>query len=387
MPPTQPALEEALAALQMGGTASTSTSTTPSAAMSLTPSAPSGPTFGSQALPHLPSRRQTIGFARFRTRADAIAAKEHLQGRKIDSLTGSTLKAEMAKKNLHQKRATSGEELVGLLLRSGRLAGLMNAAGVNPGNQMGQIPMPLQGPGGPNATMMGGGPMQNPPAAARQAWNSWSGQQQPPLDHEKFAQQGTGAFPYPNSLHPTGGAQPPSSHSNSSASPPTSSKSPVDRPSDSKALLALAEEADDLDGWPMGGGATQMGIGLDGFTNSAASAGGGGSIHSGMNDGSSHPSASGSQRQHERSGDSNLAFSPPTSAPQPNPIGIQGNNSMRPNNLQFSQYSRGTEMNMASSPPGGSDRLSESGRTMGGSNPADQNPPVSLACRCLGASS
>lgn len=51
-----------------------------------------------------PSRKQIIGFAKFRTRQDAVAAKDHLQGKRIDMEKGAVLKAEMAKKNLHTKR-------------------------------------------------------------------------------------------------------------------------------------------------------------------------------------------------------------------------------------------------------------------------------------------
>ncbi|KAH8083595.1 hypothetical protein HD553DRAFT_273154, partial [Filobasidium floriforme] len=51
-----------------------------------------------------PPRRQVIGFARFRTRADALVARDTLQGRKIDVFSSATLKVEMAKKNLHSRR-------------------------------------------------------------------------------------------------------------------------------------------------------------------------------------------------------------------------------------------------------------------------------------------
>ena len=51
-----------------------------------------------------PPRKQIIGFAKFRTRQDAVAAKDHLQGKRIDMEKGAVLKAEMAKKNLHTKR-------------------------------------------------------------------------------------------------------------------------------------------------------------------------------------------------------------------------------------------------------------------------------------------
>ncbi|KAI5833810.1 hypothetical protein K523DRAFT_101280 [Schizophyllum commune Tattone D] len=51
-----------------------------------------------------PQRKQIIGFAKFRTREEAISARDALQGRRVDMEKGSVLKAEMAKKNLHTKR-------------------------------------------------------------------------------------------------------------------------------------------------------------------------------------------------------------------------------------------------------------------------------------------
>ncbi|KIL70394.1 hypothetical protein M378DRAFT_620558 [Amanita muscaria Koide BX008] len=51
-----------------------------------------------------PPRKQIIGFAKFRTRQDALMAKDLLQGKRIDMEKGAVLKAEMAKKNLHTKR-------------------------------------------------------------------------------------------------------------------------------------------------------------------------------------------------------------------------------------------------------------------------------------------
>lgn len=47
-----------------------------------------------------------IGFARFRTRLEALEAVEVLSGKKIDTEKGAVLKAEMAKKNLHIKRGS-----------------------------------------------------------------------------------------------------------------------------------------------------------------------------------------------------------------------------------------------------------------------------------------
>jgi hypothetical protein len=49
-------------------------------------------------------RKQIIGFAKFRTRQEALDARDILQGRRVDAEKGAVLKAEMAKKNLHTKR-------------------------------------------------------------------------------------------------------------------------------------------------------------------------------------------------------------------------------------------------------------------------------------------
>ncbi|KAI9478876.1 MAG: hypothetical protein EXX96DRAFT_572558 [Benjaminiella poitrasii] len=55
------------------------------------------------------NRKQIIGFAKFRTRKEAMDARDILNGRKIDAEKGCMLKAEMAKKNLHTKRGLSNE--------------------------------------------------------------------------------------------------------------------------------------------------------------------------------------------------------------------------------------------------------------------------------------
>ncbi|TFK72062.1 hypothetical protein BDN72DRAFT_855827 [Pluteus cervinus] len=52
----------------------------------------------------MPPRKQIIGFAKFRTREEALMARDVLQGRRVDIEKGAVLKAEMAKKNLHTKR-------------------------------------------------------------------------------------------------------------------------------------------------------------------------------------------------------------------------------------------------------------------------------------------
>lgn len=51
-----------------------------------------------------PPRKQIIGFAKFRSRQEALDARDILQGRRVDIEKGAVLKAEMAKKNLHTKR-------------------------------------------------------------------------------------------------------------------------------------------------------------------------------------------------------------------------------------------------------------------------------------------
>lgn len=333
-----PPLEEALAALQLS-TASSS-STTPSAAISMTPSAPTGPVLANQPYGSQSTRRQTIGFARFKTRADALAAREHLQGRKIDSLTGATLKAEMAKKNLHTKRTTSGEELVGLLLRSGRLAGLMSGnggAGGGINNNMVGVPGGMPPPmSGVQPNLQSSAYNQAPPPnlassqSAREAWDSWphSAQFQQPSDDRGPAPSNAYGYNGPAAQQQPATSAP----STASTSPPLSVTSPNTRPSDSKALLALAEEADEMEGWSVGGA---VGMGFDGF----------------------NPRRGNTQSQ---------------------PI----NNLTQSQSQAMGMGGPGREA-YASSPPAGSDHLSDAGRSMGGvisgANPADQNPPVSIS--------
>jgi RNA recognition motif-containing protein len=323
----------------------------------MTPSAPTGPVLGGAPYASQSTRRQTIGFARFRTRADALAAREHLQGRKIDTLTGATLKAEMAKKNLHTKRTTSGEELVGLLLRSGRLAGLMGSGGTNASGGQPNLPNgtgsgaygaqqfqpPLQPP--PNSAIPSAQPPTSAqPQSAKEAWDSWPHSQQSsqPSSHEsRFedrihqAQHANQYQGYPSShggaINGSGNLKSSSDLSNASGSPPTSITSPNTRPTDSKALLALAEEADEMEGWSVGG----MGMGFDNYT-------------------PRQPGRTQPQPIHP-------------GASYPGPYGQQG---VAPGS--------GRDV-FGSSPPGGSDQMSDAGKSMGllsGNNPADQNPPV-----------
>ncbi|KAJ9094864.1 hypothetical protein QFC19_007793 [Naganishia cerealis] len=60
-----------------------------------------------------PPRRQTIGFAKFRSKADAEHARDTLQGRKMDAFYNAVLKVELAKKNLHTKRTPTSSSLGG----------------------------------------------------------------------------------------------------------------------------------------------------------------------------------------------------------------------------------------------------------------------------------
>ncbi|KAM0756548.1 hypothetical protein T439DRAFT_282694 [Meredithblackwellia eburnea MCA 4105] len=53
-------------------------------------------------------QQQIIGFAKFRTRLQALEARDVLSGKKVDVEKGCVLKAEMAKKNLHTKRVGGG---------------------------------------------------------------------------------------------------------------------------------------------------------------------------------------------------------------------------------------------------------------------------------------
>ncbi|RCI03549.1 cell cycle RNA binding protein whi3 [Rhizopus stolonifer] len=52
-----------------------------------------------------------IGFVKFRTRKDALEAKDILNGRRVDTEKGNSLKAEMAKKNLHTKKLAEEAKL------------------------------------------------------------------------------------------------------------------------------------------------------------------------------------------------------------------------------------------------------------------------------------
>ncbi|THV08199.1 hypothetical protein K435DRAFT_814699 [Dendrothele bispora CBS 962.96] len=83
---------------------------------------------------NMPPRKQIIGFAKFRTREEALAARDTLQGRRVDIEKGAVLKAEMAKKNLHTKRG------VGPVVGGGTLG-----PGVGGGAGMGGLGAAVQG--------------------------------------------------------------------------------------------------------------------------------------------------------------------------------------------------------------------------------------------------
>jgi hypothetical protein len=72
-------------------------------------------------------RKQIIGFAKFRTRQEAVDAVSVLSGRRVDADKDCVLKAEMAKKNLHTKRGLANETAAG----SSSAVGVGNAAGNN----------------------------------------------------------------------------------------------------------------------------------------------------------------------------------------------------------------------------------------------------------------
>ena len=74
---------------------------------------------------NLQSRKQIIGFAKFRTRQEALEARDVLHGRRVDIEKGSVLKAEMAKKNLHTKRG------VGSLQGSSTATNIASANNIN----------------------------------------------------------------------------------------------------------------------------------------------------------------------------------------------------------------------------------------------------------------
>lgn len=99
----------------------------------------------------MPPRKQIIGFAKFRSRQEALDARDVLQGRRVDIEKGAVLKAEMAKKNLHTKR---GVGLMGVGVGAGA-AGMVGSganAGAGTGGMSGDALAALT----LNGTMTGG---------------------------------------------------------------------------------------------------------------------------------------------------------------------------------------------------------------------------------------
>ncbi|KAL0950165.1 hypothetical protein HGRIS_010158 [Hohenbuehelia grisea] len=98
--------------------------------------------------PNMP-RKQIIGFAKFRSREEALSARDVLQGRRVDIEKGAVLKAEMARKNLHTKRGVAG--LTGNGATGGMDVGPLGSAGsLQPGM--------ISGLNGAEAYGMGNGP-------------------------------------------------------------------------------------------------------------------------------------------------------------------------------------------------------------------------------------
>ncbi|KIY62615.1 hypothetical protein CYLTODRAFT_414601 [Cylindrobasidium torrendii FP15055 ss-10] len=106
-----------------------------------TPSADeNGPSFGPGGPMNATPRKQIIGFAKFRTREEALGARDQLQGRRVDIEKGAILKAEMAKKNLHTKRGV------------GPISGsMLNPNGAPAGPMSGSTSLPNMGV--PNGTL------------------------------------------------------------------------------------------------------------------------------------------------------------------------------------------------------------------------------------------
>jgi len=106
-------------------------------------------------------KKQSIGFARFRTRQHAIEAMEVLNRRKVDLERGSILKAEMAKKNLHPKKQVfvipSPAPITSLPPCSSFESNLVSATSI-PSSINGSAPTSTAGTAIPITTIPGGGP-------------------------------------------------------------------------------------------------------------------------------------------------------------------------------------------------------------------------------------
>ncbi|KAI5477038.1 RNA binding protein [Pseudohyphozyma bogoriensis] len=124
------AYEDAFGNLPLDGAAGTSLAGVMGAGSALSRDSAGSPAGG--------ARKQIIGFAKFKTRAQAFEARDVLSGKKVDAEKGCVLKAEMAKKNLHTKRGLSNELVVGgppfplTTLDSATLGRLATASNLNP---------------------------------------------------------------------------------------------------------------------------------------------------------------------------------------------------------------------------------------------------------------
>lgn len=177
-----------------------------------------------------PPRRQSIGFAKFKTRQAALDARDALQGRKVDVERASVLKAEMAKKNLHTRRGVGGDDGAasptvgaGVGVVGGGVA--VGSVGSPPGGggsgSMGPPPMPFRAAAGPGST--------RPPAEPSSLGSTASSAQ---ADWIGAVDQATpvGAGPRAAAADDDGGRESPpmlSASSLSSASPPSHLQSPT----------------------------------------------------------------------------------------------------------------------------------------------------------------
>lgn len=109
--------------------------------------------------------KQIIGFAKFRTRVEALEARDALNGRKIDVERGCVLKTEMAKKNLHTKQRpvlanTGPQSGEGANMNSGPV----NSTSFSPQGANGPQPPVMHGPAGAFSGQSGAtGPLPPPP--------------------------------------------------------------------------------------------------------------------------------------------------------------------------------------------------------------------------------
>ncbi|KAF8897881.1 hypothetical protein BD779DRAFT_1667792 [Infundibulicybe gibba] len=144
-------------------------------------------------------RKQIIGFAKFRSREEALAARDVLQGRRVDIEKGAVLKAEMAKKNLHTKRgvgpvpgnAPAGGNGIGVGA-SGAAAGMMQGLGMNGAGMSDVYGLPGEGISNREREIQTIGAMGLAPSAGR--LNQWRDQM-----HQQQQQQAPEPTAIPNS--------------------------------------------------------------------------------------------------------------------------------------------------------------------------------------------